>query len=132
MNIQWKAKKSENRDFQVLESVGPWDGSPQQERQHTATHCNTLRHTATHCNTLQHTAIHCNTLRPRKGRGTAGRSKKGALTHCLAQSLFTCVCVCMYKWAALLLLKCGAVGRQSPTLLVRGSLGLLTLTVGVA
>ena len=49
MNIQWKAKKSENQDFQVLESVGPWDGSPQQERQHTATYCNTLQHTATHC-----------------------------------------------------------------------------------
>ena len=30
--------------------------------QHTATHCNTLRHTAIHCSTLQHTTIHCNTL----------------------------------------------------------------------
>ena len=31
-------------------------------RQHTATHCNTLQHTATHCNTLQHNAAHCSTL----------------------------------------------------------------------
>jgi len=32
------------------------------EKQHTATHCNTLQHTAIHCNTLLHTAKRCNTL----------------------------------------------------------------------
>jgi len=30
-------------------------------KQHTATHCNTLKQTATRWNTLQHTATHCNT-----------------------------------------------------------------------
>ena len=44
------------------------DMCPLSDRQHTATHYNTLQHNATHCNTLQHlathsnTATHCNTL----------------------------------------------------------------------